>query len=76
MKQGLIIFDKHIKEMKLNAAFVCNVHDEWQLEVAETDAITVGNLGVQSIIEAGEILNLKCPLDGDFNVGKNWSETH
>ena len=39
MKQGLIIFDKHIKEMKLNAAFVCNVHDEWQLEVAETDAI-------------------------------------
>tara|TARA_E500000081_G_scaffold51487_1_gene54576 strand:+ start:2762 stop:4531 length:1770 start_codon:yes stop_codon:yes gene_type:complete len=76
MKQGLIIFDKHIKEMKLNAAFVCNVHDEWQLEVAETDAITVGNLGVLSIIEAGKILNLKCPLDGDFNVGKNWSETH
>ena len=76
MKQGLIIFDKYIKEMELDAAFVCNVHDEWQVEVAEADAITVGKLGVHSIIEAGKTLNLKCPLDGDFNVGNNWSETH
>jgi len=71
MKQGLIIFDKYIKEMELDAAFVCNVHDEWQVEVAEADAITVGKLGVHSIIEAGKTLNLKCPLDGDFNVGNN-----
>ena len=76
MKQGLIIFDSLIKEKGLDAAFVANVHDEWQLEVSEEDAEEVGNLGVQSIIKAGEALDLKCPLDGDYNVGTNWSETH
>ena len=74
MKQALIIFDDLIKDM--DAKFVCNVHDEWQLEVTEDQADEVGRLGVEAIIEAGKVLNLKCPLDGEYNVGINWSETH
>ena len=60
----------------MDAKFVCNIHDEWQLEVIEDSADTVGILGVESIVEAGKYLNLKCPLDGEYNVGSNWSETH
>ena len=26
--------------------------------------------------EAGISLNLNCPLDGEYKVGNNWSETH
>lgn len=74
MKQALIILDTKIRH--LDAKFVANVHDEWQIECNETVADTVGKLGVEAIIEAGVKLNLNCPLDGDYHVGNNWSETH
>jgi|TARA_R110001632_G_scaffold229657_1_gene366203 DNA polymerase I-like protein with 3'-5' exonuclease and polymerase domains len=74
MKQALVMFDD--KLIGLDAKFVCNVHDEWQLEVAEDQADVVGKHGVDAIIEAGKVLDLKCPLDGEYNVGINWSETH
>ena len=76
MKQALVLFNREIKKEQLDAHFVANVHDEWQLQVADKDAERVGELGVAAIIAAGEHLNLKCPLDGEYNVGNNWSETH
>ncbi len=74
MKKALVIFNEKIKD--LPAEFVANVHDEWQVETAQMSADTVGNLGVEAIIQAGIELNLNCPLDGEYNVGSNWSETH
>ena len=74
MKKALIIFNEKIAH--LDAHFVANVHDEWQIEAEETIADSVGNIGVESIIQAGVELNLNCPLDGEYNVGSNWSETH
>jgi DNA polymerase I len=74
MKQAMIIFKEKIKE--LNACFVANVHDEWQLEVIEDQADLVGRLGVEAIVEAGLHFKMNCPLDGEYNIGGNWSETH
>ena len=74
MKQALILLKDKIKD--LDAQFVANVHDEWQIEVREDQANEVGRLGVEAIIEAGEVLELKCPLDGEYKIGANWSETH
>ena len=74
MKQALVILDKNIKH--LDAHFVANVHDEWQIEVRQDQADEVGRLGVEAIIEAGKVLKLNCPLDGEYKVGDNWSETH
>ena len=74
MKKALVIFNEKIDG--LDAKFVCNIHDEWQLEVEDTSAKTVGELGVGAIVQAGLELNLECPLDGEYNVGDNWSETH
>ena len=74
MKKALVIFNEKIKD--LPAEFVANVHDEWQVEAGQNISDAIGNLGVESIIEAGIELNLKCPLDGEYNVGNNWSETH
>ena len=74
MKKALVIFNEKIKD--LPAEFVANVHDEWQVETTYKNADTVGKLGVEAIIEAGIELNLNCPLDGEYNVGRNWSETH
>ena len=76
MKQALIIFNNKINKNNYNAKFVANVHDEWQLEVKEDVAEEVGKLGVLSIRETTCALKLNCPLDGEYNVGDNWSETH
>ena len=56
--------------------FVWNVHDEWQGEAVGHLADEVGILGVKAIVEAGKHFNLNCPLDGEYNVGDNWAETH
>jgi DNA polymerase-1 len=74
MKKALVIFNEKLSN--IDAHFVANVHDEWQLEVREDLADHVGKLGVQSIIEAGEFFKLACPLDGEYRIGNDWSETH
>jgi len=76
MKQALVIFNDKILKSGYDARFVANVHDEWQLEVKEDIADEVGRLGVISIKETTCALKLNCPLDGEYNVGNNWSETH
>lgn len=76
MKQALVILNDKINKYKLPARFVANVHDEWQIECAAWAADAVGKCAVQSIVEAGEFFNMKCPLDGAYKVGANWAETH
>ena len=76
MKQALVLLDKAIKANKLDAHFVANVHDEWQIECSELDADLVGELAVESIRKAGVELGLRCPLDGEYKKGKTWAQTH
>jgi len=76
MKQALVIFNGKLRKLKLDYKFVANVHDEWQLEVPWTFAEQVGRLGVESIEEAGKVLEMRCPLTGEFKFGNNWKETH
>jgi len=76
MKQSLVLLNKKLKKHKVEAHFVANVHDEWQIEVRADEAELVGQLGVQAIQEAGEVLKMRCPLTGEYRVGNNWKETH
>jgi len=74
MKQALIHLSDRLKNIPHK--FVANVHDEWQIETTTHYADTVGRIGVRAIRIAGETLNLRCPLDGEYRVGNNWAETH
>ena len=76
MKQAMIGLNQLIKLNTLDAHFVCNVHDEWQLEVKESVADSTGQLGVDAIRQSGKELELFCPLDGEYKIGDNWSDTH
>ena len=76
MKRALAMLHSLIKLQALDAHFVANIHDEWQIEACETVADSIGKLAVDSIIKAGEHFNLRCPMDGEYKVGDNWSETH
>jgi DNA polymerase I-like protein with 3'-5' exonuclease and polymerase domains len=76
MKQALVILDERLSKLGVDYKFVANVHDEWQIEVAEAYADMVGKLGVQAIEQAGRILEMRCPLTGAYRVGNSWKETH
>ena len=76
MKKALILLEEQVSKHKLKARPVANVHDEFQYEVLETQAEDFGNLAVDSIINAGKKLGIRCPLNGEYKYGNNWQEPH
>ena len=80
MKQATVELDKRLTEMGLSHgsdwAFVAHVHDEFQMEVRPQFVETVKVEAVEAIKNAGRILGLRCPLDGEARDGANWAETH
>ena len=76
MKRALVMLQALIKLQALDAKFVANIHDEWQMEVREDIVDFVGQLAVGCIEKAGEYYNMRCPLTGEYKIGGNWSETH
>ena len=76
MKRALINLVSILKLNGINYKIVANVHDEWQIETPEKTADFVGDRGVIAIRETAEYYDMRCPLDGEYKVGGNWSETH
>lgn len=76
MKKALCIFYDKIKANKWPVKLVANVHDEFQFECSKDIAEEAGKAARMSIIEAGEFYQLRCPLDGEYKIGKSWKETH
>ena len=76
MKQAMVNLHELIKLNTVDAQFVANIHDEWQLQVKESQADYIGRLGVESIEKVTEQFNMRCDLTGQYKVGGNWSETH
>lgn len=60
----------------VHAQQVAHIHDEYQILVKEDLADVVGKIAVEAIVKAGEQLGMRCPLDGEYKVGRNWAETH
>lgn len=79
MKKALVLLvDAILADAELcgNVWFVANVHDEFQMETLPHLAEKLGRLAADCIRLAGEHFELKCPLAGDFAIGRNWAETH
>ena len=76
MKRALIILNSEATKNNLDYKFVANIHDEWQVEVSKDHTDKFGSLAVQAIKEAGDYYNMRCPLDAQYKIGGNWSETH
>jgi DNA polymerase I-like protein with 3'-5' exonuclease and polymerase domains len=55
---------------------VLHVHDEFQLEHPPEGTPLICASAEQAFREAGQFLNLQCPMAGDAKTGANWSETH
>jgi DNA polymerase-1 len=75
-KQWLVDIDILARKNKLNYKLVASIHDEYQHEVLKTHAKIFGELTKQAMKETERKLKIKCPLDSEYKIGQNWSETH
>jgi len=85
MKTANLIWLKELRNRKIPFKQVNFVHDEWQTEVPNDPDIarTVAEIQADAIRQAGEVLNLRCPMAGSIMnahkklaIGRTWSETH
>jgi DNA polymerase I-like protein with 3'-5' exonuclease and polymerase domains len=74
MKQAIVILYDLLAHVDFK--LVAQVHDEWQIECRPEDADFIGKSCVNAMIFAGELLQLNCPLDGEYRVGTSWCDTH
>ena len=74
-----VILHKKLREKNYDESIctmVAHVHDELQLQCKSSYADEVGQIAVQSIIDAGVHFNLRCELDAEYKIGNNWADTH
>ena len=75
-KYWLIEIMKRIHKHKFNAKLVGSIHDEYQFDVSTDDASEFAIHTNEAIKDVEINLELRCPLDSDYKIGKNWKETH
>lgn len=72
IKMAMIEISRKLKEEKLKAAMILQVHDELVFEVSKDELDKVASL-VKEIME--NVLKLDVPVKADLKQGKNWLQT-
>lgn len=75
-KQWIVETHKLMRQNGIKFKQVAVVHDEIQASVPPSQAEKAGELMVEAAKIAGEKLGFRLPVDAEYSVGKNWSETH
>lgn len=78
MKTAWVLADDEIRRRRLPGSFINFVHDEFvYLSPAIRDvAEQIRCVLCDAIRQAGELLNLNCPMAGNGHIGSNWAEVH
>jgi DNA polymerase I len=78
MKTAWRLAHDEIKRRRMPGSFINFVHDEFvylclrATKVAES----IKRILCDSIRQAGELLNLNCPMAGNGHIGSNWAQVH
>ena len=75
-KRWIVETNKVLRNRKIPHRLVAWVHDEIQIETPAAYAEIVGQLTVEAARTAGVVLKTRCPMDANYSIGKNWSESH
>ncbi len=75
-KQWICNISDEVRSRGLDCKQVAWIHDELQYEVKEDQADELGKIAVECARKAGVDLGLRCPLDAEYHVGNNWTESH
>ena len=76
MKKALVLGSATLEKAAVPHKLVAQVHDEFQIEAPTAYAEQVGQSFKQAIVDAGLAFEMRCPLDGEYMIGDNWSQTH
>ena len=76
MKEAMLLVHERAKELNVDFMQVGNIHDELQFDTNENHVILMEQAAKWGMEQAGIKLNLRCPMQGDVNIGSNWGETH
>ena len=76
MKKALVLATDALRDAGIPYTLVAQVHDEVQVEAEPQYAEQVGQAFRKAIQDAGTYYKMRCPLDGEYKVGPNWSHTH
>jgi DNA polymerase I-like protein with 3'-5' exonuclease and polymerase domains len=69
---------KQMQEQGLDAMFVCNYHDEINIECVKKD-LTIGKVtGIieEAVKRCNEFFKFRIPMEMDIKVGGSWKEIH
>lgn len=72
MKIAMLRVDKALKEKKLQARILLQIHDELLIEAPVAEAALVADILQEEMMAAAE---LKVPLSVEVKTGDNWYET-
>ena len=73
-KQWAIEIDRRVRREKLDANLVCSIHDQYVYEVHEKSVDRFKEVCHTGIEQAGQYLEIRCPLSCDIGIGKTWYE--
>lgn len=80
---GAIVCKKWLVEMiilatqrQLDFRLVGSIHDEYQFEVRKGQEEAFGAITKEAMKRTEKALNVRCPLDCEYQVGTSWAETH
>lgn len=78
MKRAASIWLPRLHKERLPFKWVGYIHDEYETQVyGDKDmAEYIAKIQMDSIRQAGEELNLRCPMAGSMSIGKDWSMSH
>jgi DNA polymerase I-like protein with 3'-5' exonuclease and polymerase domains len=75
-KVWLCNMNKRINRTGIDAKLVASIHDEYQFEVSNKVINKFGQLTKDAMKDTEKQLQMRCPLDNEWKVGKTWAETH
>ena len=75
-KLWLINMIRRINRTGVDAKLVASIHDEYQFEVLNKDIKRFGQLTKDAMKDTEKQLQMKCPLDNEWKVGRTWAQTH
>jgi DNA polymerase-1 len=73
MKKAMLSVNDSLKEQKIDAKLILQVHDELVVESHEKDTEKVTKILTDSMSKAAK---LSVPLEVEIGIGKNWDQAH
>ena len=73
MKKAMLMVDGSLKDSKVEARLILQVHDELVVESKEKDLKKVSDILINCMSTANKLL---VPLEVDIGSGKNWDQAH